>query len=560
MLIHEAPFVVVDTETTGIQASNDRLIEIAAVRVQGGKIVDRFSSLINPERSVPRRIADMTGISTAMLFDQPTISGVMPAFEHFLGEGIFVAHNLTFDLGFVNAERARLDQHPLSNKTLCTLRLARRLLTGLPSKGLSSVAAFYRIPIAGRHRAMGDAAATAAILLRFLVLLEQDHGIETLDEILTFQHRSYRVIKRPSESVQRIKKEVLPQLPARPGVYYMKDARGEIIYVGKAKDLRSRVRSYFNAVEAHPLRIRKLVRKVREIDWEITGSELGALLLESRMIKKLQPSFNRMQLEYRMHPFIRLDTTHRYPKVSWSSFLLNDGAEYYGPVADRNQAELVVELINRYYGLRECDDETLPQRTPCKNAETERCVAPCEEEIPTGRYEREVQRVRDFLLGKDRSVLSQLEEGMKAAAARLEFETAGTYRDWYDRLKHMLDRQHGIAAPVLSHNAVLVLPGKNHETAQLLFVRFGRHVHTVELSVPPITTRIASLRQDLLFHFNDQFEQPARYLQRESDEIHILVNWMVTNQDSTRQVRWESELDPGEFLSRILHCVEETSL
>lgn len=556
MHLRDASFVVVDTETTGVRAADDRLIELAAVRVQGGAVVDRFSQLINPGRSVPRRITEITGISTAMLFKQPAIGEVMPRFLDFLGTGVFVAHNLPFDLGFLNAELGRLGRPPLTNDTLCTLRLARRLLPGLASKGLASVADFLGIEITGRHRALGDAEATAAVLLRFLRQLGDEHDVDTLHALLGFQHRNYRQVSRPAKHLRRIREEVLPRLPERPGVYFMKDARGALLYIGKAVDLRARVRSYFTAVEAHPTRTRQLVDAVREVAWEETGSELGALLLESRLIKEHQPRFNRAQRRYRTRPFIRLDVTHRFPRVSSIPFLLDDGAEYFGPLAGRRQAELVVELINRFYRLRECDDDTFAYGRRCMYAGIGRCPAPCEAAAAEAAavaegYAAEVQRVRDFLSGRDRSVLERLAAAMRTASARMEFEQAATYRDWYRKLERMLDRQQRVAASVLEHNAVLLLPGVEAGTVQGLLVRYGRHVGTVGLPAVPAPADAERLRAALAAHFRPDLPRPERYLKQEVDEIRILAHWMYVHRDSTTRVAW----NPSEPIDDLLHRV-----
>ena len=458
MLITDVPFVITDTETTGSKAASNRVIEIGAVKVVGGEIVDRFSQLINPERAIPGRIQQLTGISTAMVFDQPLAADVLPRYLDFLGDGILVAHNLPFDLRFLNAELARLGRPPLPNRTLCTLRLARRLLRGLPSKGLTAVADFYGIPIRGRHRALGDAEATAEILLHFFERLRSEHAAETLEDLLVFQHSTYSKSRKPSKHLRRIRDEVLSRLPVRPGVYFMKDGSGATLYIGKAKSLKSRVRSYFTAIEAHPPRLRKLVEAVRDVTWEETPSELDALLLESRLIKAEQPRFNRAQRRYRNRPFIRLDAGHPFPSISWSRYLMNDGAEYFGPLGGRQQAELVTAVIERFFKLRPCDEDTFAHGKRCLFHAMERCAAPwCESQEDTAAYAAEVQRVRDFLTGKDAWVLGEIEAAMKVEASTLHFEQAAFYRDWLRRLERMMHKHAALAAPVLHHNAVIVL-------------------------------------------------------------------------------------------------------
>ncbi len=552
MLIHEATFVVVDTETTGTSAANDRLLEVAAVKVRGGQVVDQFAQLINPQRSVPRRITMLTGISTAMVFDEPPAAEVLPDFLDFLGDAVLVAHNLPFDLGFLNAELQRAGRDPLKNPTLCTLRLARRLLRGLHSKALSSLIDFFNLVVEGRHRALGDALAAKDILLRFVDQIEAEHEIETVDDLLRFQHRTYSKISKPPKHLKAIRETILPRLPEAPGVYFMKDRHGGVIYIGKAKSLRDRVRSYFIGVEAHPERTRKLVRAVRDVAWTETGSELAALLLESRLIKEHQPRFNRASRRYRNRPFIRLDTTHAAPRITLSTYLQDDGAEYFGPLSGRRQAELVAEVINQMFMLRECDDDTFKMGRRCLYADIGRCHAPCIDGAAAKSYPAEVQRVRDFLTGGDRSVLDVLEARMQAAAAEMEYEQAAEYRDWLQRLERMLTKQQKVAAPVLDHNAVLVQPSVEQGAVQLFLVRFGRHAETVTLSQPPPPDEIDRLRNRLALHFDPSRERPARYFKQEVDEVRLLAHWMYLHRDSTLPIRWTPTRDLDDFLGEIL--------
>src|SRR5690606_8054176 len=200
--------------------------------------------------------------------------------------------------------------------------------------------------------------------------------------------------------------------------------RGDLLYIGKAKSLRDRVRSYFTGVEALPERTMKLVKTLRTVEWQETGSELGALLLESKLIKALKPRFNRAQRRYRNRPFLRLDTSHEAPRLTPTAYVQDDGAEYFGPLSGRRQAELLVDIINRVYQLRECDDETYRLGRKCLYAAFGRCTAPCIGGEARAAYDDEVARVRTFLLGQDRSVLAELEARMRTASAEMKYEEA----------------------------------------------------------------------------------------------------------------------------------------
>jgi DNA polymerase-3 subunit epsilon len=183
LLLDEAPFTVVDIETTGTSASGDAIAEIAAVRVRGGAMEESFATLVDPRRAIPPWITSLTGISDDMVRGRPTIAEALPEFLSFLGSDVLVAHNAPFDRGFLNEARERLQGLPLENPTLCTVRLARRYLPRLRRRDLDSVTRHLGIHVEGRHRALGDAVATAEVLL---ALLERagSAGARTVGELL----------------------------------------------------------------------------------------------------------------------------------------------------------------------------------------------------------------------------------------------------------------------------------------------------------------------------------------------------------------------------------------
>ena len=553
MRIDNATFVVTDTETTGTKAETNRIIEIGAVKIEGGEIVDRFQQLVDPQRSIPSRITKLTGISTGMVFEKPTMDEVMPEYLNFLGDGIIVAHNLPFDLRFLNAELRRLGRDELGNRTLCSLRLARRLLPGLKSKGLTRLAQFYGVNVNGRHRALGDAEATGIILQRFFRQLDFEHDVQEVDELLAFQNKKYKQVRKTPSHLRKIRDEVLPDVPDAPGVYFLKSSGGKMLYIGKAKRLTSRVRSYFTSIESHAARKRKMMNKVRRVEWTVTDTELEALLLESKLIKKHKPSYNRAQRRYRSRPFIVLDTSEDFPRVSWTRSIANNGAEYYGPLRNGDQADLVIDLIGRFFELRECDDSEMALGQRCLYADMDRCTAPCETEN-ADRYATEVERVRRFLTGQDRSILRELERRMKQASKNLEFEKAAEFRDGYRTLDRMLEKQEAVAAPVLEHNAALLHPHPGEGTTDVLFVRFGRFVKSVRVERSNAAAR-RELREAAEDDFDPSASRPDTLDRRDVDAIRLLSHWMYANRSSLVSVRWDGK-DAAAFADRILTRIQ----
>jgi DNA polymerase-3 subunit epsilon len=553
MDVSDATFVVTDTETTGLKPEDHRIIEVGAVKVEDGEVVDRFEQLVNPRRSIPGKITRLTGITTGMVFEAPPIEDVLPAYMAFLGEGILAAHNLSFDKGFLDAERERMGAPALSNDTLCTVRLARRLLPGLDSKGLSRLVQFYDIDMNGRHRALGDAEATGIVLRKLLSQLAFEHEIETVDGLLSFQHKSYQSVRSVPNHIESIRAEVLPDAPDAPGVYAMKNSSGTALYIGKAKRLTDRLQSHFTAVESKGARKRKMLQKVRSVDWESTDTELEAILKESRLIKSKKPRYNRAQRRYYSRPFIRLDVAHEYPTISWTRTLDDDGAEYYGPVRNTEQADMVVDVVGRFFQLRECDDGRLNLGQRCLYADMDRCTAPCESEDPEA-YAEVVSRVRAFLTGRDRTVLDRLQRRMKQASADRDFEKAAEFRDLHAQLERILEKQRLVGAPIRQHNAALVHTEEADDTADVLFVRFGQFVGSVSLPCPPTSAEREALREHCATHFDPEADPPTALSKRAVNEIRLLLHWTFAHRDALHAVRWAPGRSPSDMATAILEA------
>jgi DNA polymerase III epsilon subunit family exonuclease len=191
-LIRDTTFIVVDVETTGMDPVGDRITEIAMMKVRDGVLQDEFSTLVNPLVTIPARITQITGIDNAMVHDAPTAREISPYVVKFLGPDIFVAHNVGFDWGFVRNMVRRESSLEIENPLLCTVKLSRRILPTLPSKSLDPVTRALNIRIPERHRASGDAYATALVLIKYLSFVQKAEQIETLEALMTYQHGASR--------------------------------------------------------------------------------------------------------------------------------------------------------------------------------------------------------------------------------------------------------------------------------------------------------------------------------------------------------------------------------
>ncbi|HUE31040.1 MAG TPA: exonuclease domain-containing protein, partial [Verrucomicrobiae bacterium] len=286
----DVSFVVVDLETTGDGPAASGIIEIGAVRVDGGRLGETFVTLVDPGRAINPFVVRLTGITDAMVAGAPTIEEALPRFLAFARDGVLVAHNAGFDAGHLDAAQRLVAGRPLDLPALCTLKLARRLMPALRRRSLDAVAGALGISAIGRHRALPDARIAAEI---FTVFLERaaSRGIAHLDQLLDFQRSA--VDGRPF--VVHVPRERLAEVPATPGVYHLLDREGRLLYVGKALRLRERLASYFTNARGHSARILDLIRHTHDFRTTETGSELAAALLEARQIRALKPPYNRQR-------------------------------------------------------------------------------------------------------------------------------------------------------------------------------------------------------------------------------------------------------------------------
>lgn len=279
--MHTQLFAIIDVETTGGGIAGNRITEICIAILKDGEVVDKYTTLVNPERDIPQYITTLTGIDNAMVADAPRFFEVAEKIEEFTKDAIFVAHNVSFDYNVIRGEFRLLGQH-YNRKKLCTVRLSRKLIPGLLSYSLGRLCSTINIPHFNRHRAEGDVDATVILFQRLLSL---DENFITINSFLN--PRSKQATLPP-----HIPTEQINELPEEAGIYLFKNQKHQVIYAGKAKNIKKRVLSHFydkKTKEYH------LGQETHFIDYELTGNELLALLVESEHIRKHYPKFNRAQ-------------------------------------------------------------------------------------------------------------------------------------------------------------------------------------------------------------------------------------------------------------------------
>ena len=327
-LLEEAEFVVFDLETTGLSAVRNRICEIGAVRVRALEPVESFQSLVNPGVRLPDTIARITGLRDEELRRAPALSTVLDGFLAFAGDALLVAHNARFDHRFLERQLILRHGHRLSEVPLCTAALARCLLESRVRRvSLASLAYFFGVSVRPCHRALPDAEATAEVLVH-LIGLAQELGARRLSEL--------RALAAPRKRRVYDKRSLAKGAPTRPGVYLFRDRHGQVLYVGRARDLRARLRSYFRSERQRPS-VEAALLALDRIDWRVLGSELEAALEELRLIRELQPPANSRS---------RRKEHGVYLKRRGDEFVVSKTPTQLGPLTSRRRAALATRALS----------------------------------------------------------------------------------------------------------------------------------------------------------------------------------------------------------------------
>ena len=409
--LDEAGFVVFDLETTGLSAERNRICEVGAVRVRALEVVDSFQSLVNPGVPLPEPIARLTGLRELDLRSAPPVASVVRRFLAFAGDDLLVAHNARFDQRFLERQLQLLHGRRLSEPPLCTAALARRLLEGrLGRVGLASLAHFFGVGTQPCHRALPDAEATAEVLVR-LIGLAQELGVRRLSEL--------RALAAPRKRRVYDKRSLARGAPTSPGVYLFHDRHGQVLYVGRARDLRARMRSYFRSERQRPS-VEAALLALDRIEWRVLGSELEAALEELRLIRKLNPPANSRS---------RRKERGVYLKRRGEEFVVTKTPTELGPIGSRRRASLAARAL---------------------------CAA----------TEAELERlVRGGPLPRLRARLGRL-------ADELRYEEAARLRDRIEALEHVVERLRRLER-LRGLEACLVAPGLEPGWRKAFFVCGG---------------------------------------------------------------------------------------
>ena len=271
--------------------------------------------------------------------------------------------------------------------------------------------------------------------------------------------------------------EELKKLPARPGVYLMHDASDAIIYVGKAVSLRNRVRQYFQSSRNKGPKIEQMVTRIRRFEYIVTDSELEALVLECNLIKEHRPKYNTMLKDDKTYPFIKVTVGEEYPRVLFSRTMKKDKSRYFGPYSSAGAVKDTIDLIRKLYRIRSCS-RSLPKEIgtdrPCLNYHIKQCDAPCQGYISKEEYRESVNQALDFLNGNYGPVLDMLKKRMEEASERMEFEDAAAWRDLWNSVKQVAQKQKITSGDGEDKDVLAVAADGTDAVVQVFFIRGGR--------------------------------------------------------------------------------------
>lgn len=422
-------FCVLDLETTGGSPATCEITEIGAVKYRGGELTGNFQTLVDPGLAIPPSITILTGITEAMVVDAPEIAVALPSFLEFVGDAVIVGHNVRFDLSFLNAAAMRLGYGRLGNKVTDTASLARRLVRPeVRNLRLQTLAAHFRSPTTPNHRALEDARATAHV---FHALLERagSLGVTNLDDLLQLP------TARGSAHYSKIR--LTDGIPRRPGVYIFKDRNDTPIYVGKASNLRARVRQYFYGDSRKS--ISNMMKELHSIEHQVCDTVLEAEITEVRLIHTHRPRHNRRSRPPKTSHFVKL-TDEKYPRLSVVRSFKDDGLAYLGPFRSKRAAEEVVLAIWDAIPIRRCRSRSGTRSGKCAAAQMGLARCPCDGSLDPSEYARLVGQLISALHHSPRPLLEQLTERMARLANEQRYEEAAWTRDRHDALVRALRR------------------------------------------------------------------------------------------------------------------------
>ena len=520
----QAEFVAVDTETNGLARERCELTEVGAVLVGGGELHDRWASLVGVSAPLSRGIQRFTGISQAMADAAPPPEAVLPELARRLRGRVLVAHSARFDVNVLRQAYTRAALDWPAPPVLCTIALARRFAPLQRRRGLASLADALGIEVAQTHRALPDAETCARVFCALFGRLCANAA--TVGEAMRLLGPRRATPAKPRRPARRPPSERpdLSSLPRDPGVYVFRDGSGRPLYVGKSISLRTRARSHFTTPSAWS-------GQAEHVDYEATNSELGALVLENRLIKALSPPGNtRLKRTPDQLVYLRCRFDIPFPILEVAREPAAGHAVTVGPLRGRAAAAELVEQLNSLFGLRHCG-RALPRRQhPSVYGQMGRCLSPCLRDLDPNLYRERLDAALGLFASGDGAgaLLAHVEAQMHAAAAERSFERAAWLRRRHGRLRALLERLGGVLRAIHAGSRLVLAPHPSaHGRWDALWIAGGRVMDWGRL--PDSEAEVIARTEDAL----RAAPPPAAggWLRPdEVDEARIVGAWLAANE------------------------------
>jgi DNA polymerase-3 subunit epsilon len=524
-----AEFLVVDTETNGLGGDRCELTEIGAVLVGGGELHERWETLVPVRAPLSRGIQRFTGISQTMVDEAPPAEVSLPELADQLDGRVLVAHNAAFDRRVLAQAFARAGVAWPDPPTLCTVALARQLHPLARQRKLKPLAESLGIEVEVTHRALADAETCARVLCALFPRLCANAG-SVAQALAMLKSRRRRTARggRTDGGVSmlgtRRRKVDCSALPAEPGVYIFRNPEGQPLYVGKSVDIRARAKAHFRPSSPDT----GWVTQAETVDWEETNSEVGALLLEHKLIKQLRPPGNQRMKHDDKWVYLRCRLDIAYPVLEVGVEPAPGLAVNVGPLQGRFAAAELMEQLTSLFALRHCGRGMKRREHPSAYGQMGRCLSPCLGDLDPNAYRRRLDEALALFTGDGdggRALLQHMDREMRAAAAEQRFERAGWLRRRRQRLAVLLERVGGAMSATHARPRLVLASHPEQARFDALWLVGGR----VADSAPLVSAEDAWERTQRALRGGDGRGRTASATPEEVQELRIATTWLASH-------------------------------
>ncbi len=529
--VARAEFLVIDTETNGLGGDACELTEVGVVLVGGGELHDRWSSLVRTSMSLRRGIQRFTGITQEMVDSAPPLEEVMSLLRERLDGRVMVAHNAPFDRRVLRQGFERIGLEWPRPPVICTAALARALLPLQQGRRLGTLADALGIDVELAHRALADAETCARVLCALFPRLCANAVTvaDALALVAARRPRRRQPARRATLTAADRPELDFAQLPSDPGVYLFRDQAGATLYVGKSISIRSRARAHF-APSTPPA---QWTAQASIVDYRATRSELGALVLENRLIKQLRPPGNvRLARGDDRLLYIRCRLDIPFPILEVSSEPASGHAVTVGPLRGRRLAQELVEQLDSLFGLRHCGRRLRRREYPSAYGQMGRCLSPCLGDLDPNLYRRRLDEALRLFVGGDSagSLLAHVERQMRLASQERRYERALWLRRRWRRLRTILARLEGVLEATHARPRLVLASHPNAGTHDGFWIAGGRLVDWGPL--PPEPGELERRTAAALARGGRVGELGAHVPPDEVDEVRIVATYLASHPDT----------------------------